>query len=87
MQKITIVELFESIAEPFFNSLSDPNYRKKIGEVNSNALNLLLINLSGKVKEYNNLISIGNDDKARIIENQSMVVARNIIEKLDEVCK
>lgn len=87
MQKITIVELFDTIADPIFNSLSDPSYKKKIGEVNSNALNLLLINLSGKVKEYNNLISIGNDDKARIIENQSMVVARNIIEKLDEVCK
>ena len=87
MQKITIVELFNTIADPIFNSLADPNYKKKIGEVNSNALNLLLINLSGKVKEYKNLISIGNDDKARIVENQSMVVARNIIEKLEEVCK
>jgi hypothetical protein len=87
MQKITIGELFETIADPIFNSLADPNYKKKIGEVNSNALNLLFINLSSKVKEYKNLISIGNDDKARIIENQSMVIARDIIEKLDEVCK
>jgi CHAT domain len=87
MQKITIVELFETIADPIFNSLADPHNKKEIGEVNSNALNLLLINLSGKVKEYKNLISIGNDERARIVENQSMVVARNIIEKLEEVYK
>lgn len=87
MQKMTIRELFENIADPISNFLSDPINKKKIGEVKSNSLNLLLINLSGKVREYNNLMSIGNDDKARIVENQSIVVARDIIEKLDEICR
>lgn len=87
MQKMTIRELFETIADPIFHFLSDPINKKKIGEVKSNDLNLLLINLSGKVREYNNLTSIGNDDKARIVENQSVVVARDIIEKLDEICR
>ena len=87
MQKMTIGELFETIADPIFNFLSDPTNKKKIGEVKSNDLNLLLINLSGKVREYNKSVSIGNDDKARVVENQSVAVARDIIEKLDEICR
>ena len=43
MQKITIGELFYTIADPIFNSLSDAKYKQKIGEVNRNSLNLLLI--------------------------------------------
>jgi hypothetical protein len=46
-----------------------------------------LINLGGKVREYNDLMAIGNDDKARIVKNQSMVVIGNIIGKLDEICR
>ncbi|MGB9169774.1 MAG: CHAT domain-containing protein [Nitrososphaeraceae archaeon] len=86
MQKMTIGELFQTIVDPISNFLSDPVNKKKIGEVQSNALNLLLINLGGKVRDYNNYMSIGNDDKARIVENQSMVVVRDIIQKLDEIC-
>ena len=86
MQKMTINEFFEIIADPIFKFLSVSNNKKKIGEVNSNALNLLLINLSGKVKEYENLKQIGNDDKANIILNESLTVCNKIIEKLEDIC-
>ena len=87
MQQITINEFFEIIiADPIFKFLSNSNNKKKIGEVNSNALNLLQINLSGKVKEYENLKQIGNDDKANIILNKSLTVCNKIIEKLEDIC-
>jgi hypothetical protein len=86
MQKMNINEFFEIIADPIFKFLSVSNNKKKIGEVNSNALNLLLINLSGKVKEYENLKQIGNDDRANIILNESLTVCNKIIEKLEDIC-
>jgi hypothetical protein len=86
-QKMTIGELFENIADPIFNFLSDPDNKKKIGEVKSNNLNALLINLGGKVRQYNDFMAIGNDDRASLVKNEAMMVAKNIIEKLDEICR
>ena len=64
MQQITINEFFKVIADSIYKFLSDSNNKKKIGEVNSNALNLLLINLSNKVNEYDNLNQLGNNVQA-----------------------
>jgi hypothetical protein len=86
MQQVTINEFFKDIADSIFNFLSDPNNRKKIGEVNSNALNLMLISLSGKVSEYNNARAIGNDMKANDVQNECMEVLFRVMNKIDEIC-
>jgi hypothetical protein len=87
MQQITINEFFKVIADPIFKFLSDSNNKKKIGEVNSNALNLLLINLSNKINEYDNLNQLGNNGQANIVRNESMNVAQRLIDKLGDICK
>jgi hypothetical protein len=87
MQQITINEFFKSIADPIFKLLSNSDNKKKIGEVNSNSLNLLLINLSGKVNEYDNLNQLGNTPQANIVRNESMNVAQKIIDKLEGICQ
>ena len=87
MQQITINEFFKVIADSIFKFLSDSNNKKKIGEVNSNSLNLLLINLSNKVNEYDSLNQLGNNDQANIVRNESMNVAQRLIDKLQDICK
>ena len=87
MQQITINEFFKVIADSIFKFLSDSNNKKKIGEVNSNALNLLLINLSNKVNEYDSLNQLGNNSQANIVRNESMNVAQKLIDKLEDICK
>jgi hypothetical protein len=87
MQQITINEFFKVIADSIFTFISDSNNKKKIGEVNSNALNLLLINLSNKVNEYDDALAIGNNGQANIVRNESMIVARKLIDKLETICK
>jgi hypothetical protein len=87
MQQITINEFFKVIADSIFKFLSDSNNKKKIGEVNSNALNLLLINLSNKVNEYDSLNQLGNNGQANIVRNESMNVAQRLIDKLEDICK
>ena len=87
MQQITINEFFKVIADSIYKFLSDSNNKKKIGEVNSNALNLLLINLSNKVNEYDNLNQLGNNVQANIVRNESMNVAQRLIDKLEDICK
>jgi hypothetical protein len=86
MQQITINEFFKVIADSIFKFLSDSNNKKKIGEVNSNALNLLLISLSGKVSEYNSAENIGDDMKANIVRKECMNVIFKVMDKLDEIC-
>ena len=86
MQKMTINEFFEIITDPIFKFLSNSNNKKKIGEVNSNALNLLLISLSGKVSEYNSAENIGDDMKANIVRKECMNVIFKVMDKLDEIC-
>ena len=39
----------------------------------------MLINISGKVKDYNNLKQIGTSEKANIILNESLDVANKVI--------
>jgi CHAT domain-containing protein len=87
MQQITINEFFKVIADSIFTFLSDSNNKKKIGEVNSNALNLLLINLSNKVNEFDSLNQLGNNSQANIVRNESMNVAQKLIDKLETICK
>jgi len=87
MQQITINEFFKVIADSIFKFLSDSNNKKKIGEVNNNALNLLLINLSNKVNEYDSLNQLGNNGQANIVRNESMNVAQRLIDKLEDICK
>ena len=86
MQQITINEFFKDIADSIFKFLSNSNNKKKIGEVNSNALNLLLINLSEKVSEYNSAGNIGDDMKANIVRNECMNVIFKVMNKIDEIC-
>lgn len=86
MQQITINEFFKVIADPIFKFLSDSNNKKKIGEVNSNSLNLLLMNLSNKVNEYDSLNQLGNNGQASIVRNESMNVAQRLIDKLGDIC-
>lgn len=85
MRKMTIKELFNNI-DPFFNFLSTPDNEKKIGEINSNALNLLLTNFSGKLREYDDAVGIGNISQANLLLNESLVVLKRIIDKLEEIC-
>jgi hypothetical protein len=87
MQQITINEFFKLSADSIFKFLSDSGNKKKIGEVNSNALNLLLINLSNKVNEYDSLNQLGNNGQANIVRNESMNVAQKLIDKLEDICK
>ena len=87
MQQITINEFFKLSADSIFKFLSDSGNKKKIGEVNSNALNLLLINLSNKVNEYDSLNQLGNNSQANIVPNESMNVAQKLIDKLEDICK
>ena len=87
MQQITINEFFKVIADSIFKFLSDSNNKKKIGEVNSNALNLLLINLSNKVNDYDSLNQLGNNGQANIVRNESMNVVQKLIDKLEDICK
>ena len=85
MNKMSIKKLFENIADPFFNFLSMPNNEKEIGEINRNALNLLLINFSTKLREYDDALGIGNNPQANILLNESLVVLERLIDKLDEI--
>ena len=87
MRKMSIKELFNSIADPLFNFLSVPNNEKKIGELNSNALNLLLTNFSGKLMEYDDALGIGNNSQANLLLNESLMVLKKIIDKLEEICR
>jgi hypothetical protein len=86
MQQITINEFFKDIADSIFNFLSDSNNKKKIGEVNSNALNLLLINLSNQVSEYNSAENIGDDMKTNIVRKECMNIIFKVMDKLGEIC-
>jgi hypothetical protein len=87
MNKMSIKKLFENIADPFFNFLSMPNNEKEIGEININALNLLLINFSTKLREYDDALGIGNNPQADILLKESLVVLKRLIDKLDEICR
>ena len=86
MQQITINEFFKVIADSIFTFLSNSNNKKKIGEVNSNALNLLLISLSGKVSEYNSAEDIGDDTRTNIILKECMNIIFKVMNKLDKIC-
>ena len=86
MQQITIDEFFQAIADSIFKFLSNSNNKKKIGESNSNTLNLMLISLSGKISEYKNARDIGNDMKANYARGEFMEVIFRVMNKLDEIC-
>jgi hypothetical protein len=87
IHQVSINEFFKDITDSIFKFLSDSDNKKKIGEVNSNALNLLLISLSGKVSEYNNAENIGDNMNANIVRKECMNVAQRLIDKLEDICK
>jgi hypothetical protein len=84
--EVTIEKFYESIGAPIFDFLSIPNNKKKIGEVNSDTLNRLLISLAGKLQEYNKLIGLDNESLAAIKVSEFLVILNRMEEKLDKIC-
>ena len=85
---LTIDEFWRTLL-PFVNNLLNgqdkKEYRDKIGQVNVESLNRLLINLRDKKQSYNSNNDIGDTEQARRDEKLFVTASKNIIDKLNEI--
>jgi len=80
----TVDELWCNLLFPFLNKLTT-EYRKIIGETNSDSLTLLSINLSERFDTFSKYKEIGNENQARVEKKNMMVELGKTINKLDDV--
>jgi hypothetical protein len=89
LEATTSIEEFWKMLFSFVNELLNGQryraQREKIGQVNIDSLNNLLINLRDKKQSYDESKDIGNTQQARIDERLFVSISRNILEKLESL--
>jgi hypothetical protein len=83
--QINLGEFYREINPIISNIVVDHDLILKIGQNEISPLNLLLINLNGKILRYEKEGNIGNDDECRKWENESKSVAYNILNFLNNI--
>ena len=83
--QINLGEFYREINHIISNIVFDHKLILKIGQNEISPLNLLLINLNGKIIRYEKERNIGNDDECSKWENESKSVAYNILNFLNNI--
>ena len=86
-RKYSVEEFWSQLIFPSLKELStDLQSRSLLGDNNIHSLDLLLINIGGKVEDFKREDDLGNKDTARIIANEIMATSSKIINRLSEIC-